>query len=281
MHLQWTDLEERDKKLFDKYFLKYPPKASEFTFTNLFSWRFKYDYKYAFMDEHLLIKVTKLLQPVGKEPWGVIERLLKENPDLEFEMVEEKIALKIPGVTIEEKREMFDYVYSIDDLRKLEGTKYAAKRNFVNQFAKYNPEVCILDEETVHSFFSLQEKWCNLQKCEDNKELAAEDMAVREAISHFKGFNLFGLCIKINGNVEGFAIGERLNNNTFVEHFEKANTSFRGIYQYLLHEFVKMIPEQFQYLNREQDLGIEGIRKSKLSYHPVRMIKKCRISARI
>jgi len=135
-----------------------------------------------------------------------------------------------------------------------------------------------LDENTVNSFFSLQEKWCNIKNCVSDEQLQAEDIAIKEALAHFKEFNLFGVCVAINKNIEAFAIGEKLNNGTFVEHFEKANTKFNGIYQYVLHEFVKAIPKNFKYLNREEDLGIAGLRKSKLSYNPVNMVEKYRIS---
>ena len=132
----------------------------------------------------------------------------------------------------------------------------------------------MLDEATVHEFLGMQERWCNLRNCTQNPEMHAEDMAVREALLHFKQFNLFGICVRINGKIEGFAVGEKLNQNTFVEHFEKGNTEFKGIYQYVLNQFAKHISSQFEFLNREQDLGVEGLRKSKLSYYPAFFVEK-------
>jgi len=80
--------------------------------------------------------------------------------------------------------------------------------------------------------------------------------------------------ITVDGNVAAFAIGEKLNENTYVDHFERADTKFPGIYQFLLHEFVKHIPKEFKFVNREQDLGIEGLRKAKTDLGPIHMIEK-------
>lgn len=271
-----------DKKLFDSYFNKFPPKLSEFTFTNLFVWRRTKNHEFAVFDNHLVISfsesensIRKFYQPIGENPAGIIEKLFSEFPESSFERIEESVSEKLSEkFSINEDRNMFDYIYNVNELAELKGDKYGAKRNFIKRFTKYKPEVCSLDEGKVKAFLELQEKWCNIRNCRENESMYAEDLAIRESLENFKELGISGCCVSINGIIEGFLIGEPLNENTFVDHFEKANTDFKGIYQFLLNDFVKRIPEKYTFLNREQDLGIEGLRKSKLSYYPINFIKK-------
>ncbi len=280
MDMKFKPIELKDKQIFDDFSKRYPHQGSDLTFTNLFCWRFKYSYEYAVVEEHLLISSSLhgrrvFYQPVGKDPAQIMAKVLEKYPDSEFTRVQKKVAEAMPDrFTVREQRDMFDYVYDVKELAELQGTRYAPKRNFVHQCEKYNPSTCILDRGGVKSFLDMQEKWCRMRGCGDDPELYAEDCAVREAITHAEELGIFGVCVEIDGKIEAFAIGERLNNDTFVEHFEKGNTDFSGIYQYLLREFAKAIPGEFRYLNREQDLGIEGLRKAKLSYHPARMVEK-------
>ena len=116
-----------------------------------------------------------------------------------------------------------------------------------------------------------------MHDCESDSGLATENDAVKEALMNFRELGFHGICIRVKGRMEAFAIGERLNQDTFVEHFEKANREFPGIYQYLLKEFASSI-QGFEFLNREQDLGVDGIRKAKLSYHPAFMVEKFSVS---
>jgi hypothetical protein len=276
-------IEIKDKPLFDRFFREYPPQASELTFTNLFCWRLPRTHEFAVHKNHLLISflergVRRFYQPIGPEPHKIIEEVLAQYPESSFERVEKGIAEKAQGLAVKEDRSMFDYLYRISDLKDLPGDKYSQKRNFIKRFSSLNPTTCILEEATMKEFLNLQERWCNLRNCEADMSMAAENVAVREALLNFKELGLHGVCVWVNEKIEGFAIGERLNPDTFVEHFEKGNTELTGVYQYILNEFAKSIPEQFESLNREQDLGVEGLRKAKLSYHPSSLVEKFSIS---
>jgi len=277
--MAFKTLELSDKKIFDEFFKRFPPKISELTFTNLFSWRTSKDYMFNLLDEHLIISFeNEFLQPIGKTPEKIMEKLLKEKKDMIFERIEKSVAMLLSNkFLVEEERDMFDYVYSLRDLSELKGNQFEPKRNLVKQAEKYNPEVCRLTESNVNDFFRLQQEWCNLRSCENNKLLSDENKAILEALSNFKEFNLCGTCIRIKGKLAAFAIGEKLNEDTYVEHFEKGDLNYKGIYQYVLKEFASALSEKTVYLNREQDLGIPGLRKAKESYHPVKMIEKYRI----
>ncbi len=283
---QFREIKLEDKPLFDSYFAKYQPEISEFTFTNLFAWRHSKKHEFCEFEGHLVISFSeegkkRFYQPVGENPAEIITKLLGTYPESSFERVEKMVAEKLqghPGLVVEEQRGMFDYVYGLTDMKELRGRKYEHKRNFLKQFGRNSPRICTLNDKTSHKYAKLQEKWYNMRrKGEGDDELKAENQAIMEVLNNYKALGVGGVCIFIGDEIEAFAIGERLNDTTYVEHFEKADSNYTGAYQYLLNEFSKSIPESFAYLNREQDLGIEGLRKAKLSYHPAKLVEKYKI----
>jgi uncharacterized protein len=269
-------IEISDREKINKYFRKYPPQISELTFTNLFAWSHKYSFKeekdnVKEESSHLIIGFEdKYLQPVGPNP---VKKIL-EMKNSTFVKVDAGIAKQLNGISVKKQRDEFDYVYDIQSLIDLSGGDYVAKRNFVKRFEKNNPCVCVDLSKVLDKCLDLQSEWCNMRDCDKNPGLAAENRAIRRTLMNFSQLELFGVALIIDGKVVGFAIGEPLNDNTFVEHYEKADTKYTGVYQFLLCEFAKRIPKQYKYLNREQDLGIAGIRKAKKSYHPVFMVEK-------
>ncbi len=270
-----------DKPLFDNFFKEYPPTISEYTFTNLYCWNHHKHHEWRVIDGHLVIsyvstaKIRKFYVPIGENPEKVIEKILHLFPQSSVEKVEAHLAKQLrEKYAVKKQQEMFDYVYLLSDLQELKGEKYRAKRNFVSRGAAYNPSLKIMDETDIIACRALEEKWGNLRRPSDNSQGSAENIALQTALSNYKLFGLFGLVAYVGKKIVGFAIGEPLNPTTFVEHFEKANTDYTGMYPFVLHEFCKRIPRQFIFLNREQDLGISGLRKSKLSYHPSMLIEK-------
>ena len=276
--MEFRQIELKDKQIFDDFLKRYPPKASEYTFTNFFCWRLTKKYEFAVVDDHLVVRYEnkmKFLQPVGNNPAEIIKMILKEHPNATIERVESSVAEKLNA---KRDRDNDDYIYSLQDMRELKGDKYTPKRNFINRMEKNSPKIELFTEKCIPAMLKLQEEWCDMRKCNQNPGLYAEDLAVREAITHFVELKLFAVKVIIGEKVEAFAIGEQLNENTFVEHFEKGNTKIAGTYQYVLNAFAKNIPDKFEFLNREQDLGIEGIRKAKESYYPSMMVGKYKIS---
>jgi hypothetical protein len=281
--LGFRPIELKDKHEFDSFLGKNPPQISEMTFTNLFCWRLSKGHEFAIHKGHLIVSfsdngIRKLYQPIGPEPAKIIEEVLRASNHA-FERVDRSIAERLLGkFKVLEDRSMADYVYRVSDMRDLPGDKYSQKRNFIKRFSACGPTACVLDVSTARDFLDMQERWCDMRNCQANPEMNAEDIAVKECLNNFKALDVHGICIRVDGVMQAFAIGEKLNTNTFVEHFEKANTEFNGIYQYVAREFARSIPVGFEFLNREQDLGVEGLRKAKLSYHPALMVEKCSIS---
>jgi hypothetical protein len=172
-------------------------------------------------------------------------------------------------------RDNSDYVYSTRDLIHLSGRKYHKKKNHLNKFLKhYRFEYRSLDIELVECFLEMQESWCQMRECVENPSLLAEDYAVREALTHFESLAYQGGAIQINKKLEAFSLGEPLNRDTAVIHVEKANPEIQGIYAAINQRVCENAFPDMRYINREQDLGREGLRKAKESYYPHHMVDK-------
>jgi hypothetical protein len=176
---------------------------------------------------------------------------------------------------IEKDRDNSDYVYRSEDLIELSGNKYHSKRNHLNKFMKnYDYEYKDLNQGLVDSFLELQEEWCELKDCALNPGLRKEDTAIYEALLNYKDLNFIGGAIEIDSKVEAYTLGENLNDNTAVIHVEKANPEIPEMYVAINNLFVSANWADVEYVNREQDLGIPGIRKAKESYNPDHMVHK-------
>ena len=168
-----------------------------------------------------------------------------------------------------------DYIYLAKDLINLSGNKYHRKKNHLNQFIKnhafeYHP----LNAELVKRVLGMQETWCQIRECVLKPDLLAEDFAVREALTHFEELGYQGGAILINSVVEAFSLGEPLNEDTAVIHIEKANPDVLGLYAAINQLFCLNAWSKVTYINREQDMGVEGLRKAKESYYPHHMVNK-------
>ena len=174
-----------------------------------------------------------------------------------------------------------DYVYRIDKLIHLRGNKYHTLKNHINRFnKKYTWEYLPLTPGLVDECLILQEEWCRSKNCLESHHLLNEDKAVIEALQKMNILNYKGGVIRIKEKVEAFTLGELMNPETLVIHIEKANPEFPGLYPVLQQQFLEQEWSHIPFVNREQDLGIEGLRKSKLSYHPEYMVNKYRLIPR-
>jgi len=174
-----------------------------------------------------------------------------------------------------------DYVYLTENLINLPGNKYHRKKNHVNRFKKsYSFEYRELDKDLVCQCLELQESWCEVRDCGENPALLAEDMAVYEALKHHDELAFQGGAILIDSKVEAFSLGEMLNADTAVIHIEKANPDISGLYAVINQMFCQEAFADAKFINREQDLGIEGLRKAKQSYYPDHMVEKFTVTPR-
>ncbi len=278
-----------DRDNFDEFFSEDPPVISELTFTNLFMWRRCYQTLWQRWNNCLLIIMRPGDQPLfGLPPVGrgnkiealnfLMDYLREASPDAKICRVSEDFIekhLDKDRYTIVEDRDNSDYVYFAQELAELPGNKFHKKKNHLNKFLKsYQFEYRRLDDELVERVLQMQEQWCELKDCLTSPNLLAEDRAVYEALTNHKSLGFTGGAILIDSKVEAFTLGERLNSNTAVIHIEKANPEIPGLYAAINRLFCEDALLEFTYVNREQDLGVEGLRKAKQSYHPHHMVKK-------
>ena len=289
MLLDFKPVEIQDKEIFNRYLREDPPEVSELTFTNLFMWQSLYHPVWTERDNVLLI----VLRPEGSSPFGLqpvgpgnrsdaLSILLDYLDEQTQKPVIRRAGEKFISETVNKSRYICirdrandDYVYSTADLIKLSGRKYHRKKNHLNQFIKsFRYEYRKLDMELVECFMDMQEEWCRMKECEEIPDLLSEDYAVRRALTHFEELDYEGGAIMIEGKIEAFSLGERLNRDTAVIHIEKANPDIPGLYAAINQMFLSNAWAKIEYINREQDLGIEGLRAAKESYLPHHMINK-------
>ena len=282
-------IEIQDKPLFDEFLRKDPPQVSELTFTNLFIWRHHYQPAWLEWNDCILIifrpqkGMTYGLSPFGpgdkKSALDVLcKEIAKQTSDVRICRVGEEFVtnhVDPAKYAVVNDRNNSDYVYLAKDLINLSGNKYHRKKNHLNQFIKnhafeYHP----LNAELVKRVLGMQETWCQIRECVLKPDLLAEDFAVHEALTHFEELGYQGGAILINSEVEGFALGEPLNADTAVIHIEKANPDVLGLYAAINQLFCLNAWSKVTYINREQDMGVEGLRKAKESYYPHHMVNK-------
>ena len=209
----------------------------------------------------------------------VFELLKKYSPGPFIERVPEHfINSYLDGntkYTVEENREHFDYVYDVKTLIELKGRKFHDKKNKVNKFRnEYTYEYLSLTPGLVSECIEFEDYWCEVKECEKYYGLKRERCAILAMLENFKELNLTGGVIKTDGKVTALTIGEKLMPDTMVIHIEKANIEIPGLYQVINQEFLIHEADDCLFVNREQDLNIDGLRRSKMSYHPVKFIKK-------
>jgi len=290
---QSKDLSLDEKSLLDEAFGRFPPVISEFTFTNLFIWRHAYQIKIGRFKDFLCLLADKEENPFFFPPIGegdVVEcfRILLQYlrgrgiPQKISRVPETMIALidwKEEGLLANLDRDQSDYIYLMEDLTKLEGRKYHRKRNHIKQFKeKYSYQYIPLTSEWIPQCLRLETEWCDLRHCDIISGLFNESIAIKEAFTHFDLLGMKGGAILINGKVEAFTLGEPLNNDTVVIHIEKANPAYEGLYTVINQAFLEREWSTYSYVNREQDLGEEGLRKAKESYFPHHIVNKYTIT---
>ena len=167
-----------------------------------------------------------------------------------------------------------DYIYDAEKLRTLSGKKYHQKRNHLARFYENNWEYSTLTEKDFDECIEFAVNSYNLNQSYDDESSVAEQFAINTFMNYYNELELKGGVIRVDGKVQGFTIGDAINSNTFDIHIEKANAEIQGAYAAINNEFAKSATAGYDYINREEDLGLEGLRRSKRSYHPVIMLRK-------
>ena len=289
LNFEPISLDKQDQYL--QYFSQFPQKASDYSFINLWGWAQVYGLYWAWVDQMVWIKQTipkeVFWAPVA--PWPEIDwnlcfdtyfnsaAVFHRVPEDLMMLWQEKIGNRI---FIEESREHWDYLYHVDELTQLGGRRFHKKKNLLNQFKKkYDFQFVPLDTEMIDMAMALQEDWCTWHDCKSLDALAAENLAISRVLGSWEKLEgPIGGAILVDRQMVAYTIAEPLSEDTLVIHFEKGNVDFKGTYQAVNQMFLEYFGQKFKIVNREQDLGDAGLRKSKLSYNPSDFLKKYQIS---
>lgn len=182
----------------------------------------------------------------------------------------------------EESRDDFDYIYNAEDLINLAGKKYHGKRNHISKFTRAHPDWRFeeVTDETCEECIAMAARWREMNDDGEDSGLSDEFNAISLALRSRRELGLSCGLIRCDGQVVALSIGEPLNADTFIVHFEKALPEYIEAYTVINKEFAARFAAGFRYINREEDLGIEGLRRAKLSYYPEILLKKYIITER-
>ncbi|MDD1702902.1 MAG: DUF2156 domain-containing protein [Methanoregula sp.] len=276
-----------DRAFFERHYALYPQTHSDNTFTNMVCWNHFAQYRYAYVNRNVILAstiegVTRFRPPIGPRDPDLMSALLR----LALDMGEEVPLVLIDPSTVQwlheidhslkivPDRDHFEYVYRAADLAELPGKNYVKIRSQINKFRKncrHTVEsITSANREEVMGFLV---KWCEWKGCENDLVLAHEKEAVFYAIEHFTELPLRGLLIRVNGQVGAMSVFERLNPDTALVHFEKGLPDCEGIYKAINAETAAVLVNDVEYVNRESDLGVSGLREAKMRYHPHHMVE--------
>ena len=288
-----------DKEIIEEYIIPSDERDCDLSFANLCSWQFITESSYAVMDGLLVIRFAhpkwghEYFMPMNKrgeadraQALQVLEQLAREadtkqeplclrgvSPALE----EELTGSRLGDFNFVKDRDYFDYVYQRQDLAELKGKHYQPKRNHVNKFKReYNFTAEPLTQQAVAECLEFEASWCRVHGYEEDENILNERQAMVYAFENWERLGLRGLVIRVEGKVAAFTFGAPINHDTFGVHFEKADIRIDGAYSAVNQFFAASLPEEYVYLNREEDLGIPGLRQAKLSYQPAFLLEKIR-----
>lgn len=294
---EFKEITIEDREILNPYFDLVDYEACEYNFNTLYMWQHAYKTAYHIGDNFAVLvgeyegEVFSILPLAKKEDLPKVIDFVLDY----FEKIEEKLFFR--GITEEvvdylkeqygdrfeyvAERDIFDYVYDGEILRTLKGRKNSKKRNHINYFLnEYEGrfEYKLLGKNDFDDCRQLLDDWTTNKEENNNIEEGMDDE--RFGIEKlFKNYDV--ICdrlkiagIYIDGKLEAFTMGELLNDNMALIHIEKANPEIRGLYPYINQQFLVHEFPNVEFVNREEDMGIEGLRKAKLSYHPCKFVEK-------
>lgn len=285
--LPFVPLQLSDRQLFEEMFTKYPQKLSGYNFTSLYGWNQVYRFLWTQLEDHTLLIAAwdkeeqryHLVQPVGVFDDTSQELLLRQL----FRWTD---GVKIIGASaefldnfpsfcvhflIQEDRDRANYLYRTVDLAHLEGRRFEKKRNLISQVDKFYHWVLKDLDATCQDCPQILIKLG--EKGEDDPSLQEELLVLNTILHEYDQLRAKGYMIQIENKTVAFSIVDELNPTTQVVLFEKADKQFKGLFQLINRETSKKIlTNGYEWINREEDMGIEGLRRAKLSYQPSELI---------
>ncbi len=258
---------------------------------NICSWQFLYHTEWAVVEGMLVLRFVldgrvTYMKPIGRGDLHHVLRLLMDDARSMGDTLRVACICPCAQAVMEESmpgaftytidRDKSDYLYLRERLVTLTGKKLQPKRNHISKFKRTYPdyEYRPLTADLVPHCISLGEEWCHTNDSGMLRAMLAEQRMIRYALSHMDELHIVGGTLWVENKMVAFTFGSRINGEAFDVCVEKADTSYEGAYAMINNEFVSRLPEDITYINREEDLGLEGLRKAKMSYYPEMILDK-------
>lgn len=276
-----------DKKDIDATFSGNQYRACDFCFANLYSWNAKFKTVFAIKNRTIFLRFQDsdgqlyYMMPIGNMPLNDAFALIMQDAidnKIPFQMkgialsMWESIDKEMPGKFryIPDKNND-EYIYLSEKLIKLSGKKLQSKRNHINRFKADNPDwqyFPLTHKSELDECMQMLDEWEITSNSAINITQRYDYIATRIMLENFEYLQLKGGAVRINGKIVAFTIGEPLTEDTFVIHVEKAFGDINGAYTIINQQFIEHEASEFMYINREEDMGLDNLRKAKMSYYP-------------
>lgn len=290
IEMNWNKITLEDKPVIDRFYKIQDSANCETTFANNWLWAPHYEVKYGIIHDMLVFYADKeevsVRYPIGegdKKPaidWlksyfaaigqPFLMHLVSTKQFAEMEAL-------FPGeFEIQYDRDAADYIYESQKLATLTGKKLHGKRNHINRFKELYPDWSYetITEQNREECIAMAYKWRELSGCADDPEKSAEFCVTLQALKNMTVLGLKGGLLRAGNEVVAFSLGEPCSTETYVVHIEKAYSHVQGAYPMINQQFVLHEAMEYEFVNREEDTGVEGLRKAKLSYQPVHLLEK-------
>jgi len=295
--IEFKRMKLSDRSLLEQYFKAVGERNNEYCFTAIYTWQESFNTCFAVINDCLVLKTgnenVSYSFPVhinGDESAVMLamKAMKEQNGEIKINIYNDKVKEMAERLfpencmNIQEKRDSAEYLYNVDDLVNLAGRKYHSKRNHIANFNKsFDWTYEQINNENINDCIEMNKIWCAENNCETDKSANREKCALDKCFEEYFELKMTGGLLKISGKIAAFTIGEPLypGADTFVVHFEKALSEYKGAYAVINQQFAinGIAKSEYLYINREDDAGVEGLRKAKLSYNPAMLVNKYRI----
>lgn len=298
--LNFENLTLEKKELIESYTIKYGQMSCQYSFVANFCHKAKYDDHFCIINDFLVFfrkgissdNKRIFLFPIGdfsrkEELKDCIQKLkadcIEQNCELSFDYITKKDAELLTELfpneyKIQENRDYFEYIYEENRYTSLKEFRLRKKRQIVNKFYKsYESrlEISLIQKKDIDEIKVFEKKWFEENKDKNpEKSLKFEDLAIDIAFKYYDELNLSGIIVKIDKKIVGYFVGSELSNNCYDSMFAKADKEYKELFTVLFTQSFKYYKKTFKYINMEEDIGLEGLRKMKLSYYPDILLEK-------
>lgn len=286
--INFKKIELTDIPVLKAYFSAYPSRQCDRSAGATAMWRDYFENSFAVIDGTIIFSSRFKDEvcfsfPIGKNVSGAVDALETHCKELEIPLVfcsVNKSELPVleehfGKISADADRDWFDYLYEKEAMLNLSGRKYGTPRNHINKFKKLYTDWTFepIDNNNIPELIEFTKNF-TFGSEKDESAMFELQMCV-EVLEKYEAYAMQGGALRVGGKIIAYSIGETVGDTLF-SHIEKADISYAGAYQMLTNQFLHMYAEsdEIKYVNREEDCGDEGLRKSKLSYHPVELIEK-------